>query len=71
MPASHHQHDHSNHAHSSHAQPHHGHPPGTRHPAAVVGPSLLRMSAFARLALVLPVAVLLWAAALAVLWGGA
>ena len=66
MPASHHHHDHSDHTHA-----HHAHPPGTRHPAATVAPSLLRMSAFTRLALVLPVAVLLWAAALAVLWGGA
>ncbi|MBS7545340.1 hypothetical protein [Ancylobacter oerskovii] len=68
MSVHHPSHDHS---HPHHAHSHPSHPLGTRHPAAAVAPSLLRLSALARLMMVLPVVALLWAAALAVLWGAA
>lgn len=61
-----HLHDHG-HAHAHH----HSHAEGERHPAARPGFSLLRLSAVQRLAIALPLAALLWAAALAVIWGGA
>lgn len=55
------------HAHLHH---HHAHGPGRRHPAARPGLSLLRLAVWQRLALVLPLAALIWALALAVIWGG-
>ncbi|ADH90122.1 hypothetical protein Snov_2835 [Ancylobacter novellus DSM 506] len=65
-----HPHDHAHdHAHV-HAH-HHSHAEGERHPAARPGFSLLRLSAAQRLAIAVPLAALLWAAALAVIWGGA
>lgn len=47
----------------------HSHGPGLRHPAARPSLSLLRLSAWQRLAIVIPLAVLLWAAALWVMHG--
>ena len=46
---------------TDHPHPHHHHHPGQGHPPATVAPSILRMSAFERLALA--------AAMIAVLWG--
>lgn len=68
-----HSHDHAhNHAHSHAHAAHHGHShaPGERHPAARPGFSLLRLSAVQRLAIALPLAALVWAAALAVIGAG-
>jgi len=48
----------------------HSHAPGERHPAARPGFSLLRLSAWQRLAIALPLAALIWAAALAVIGAG-
>lgn len=53
-----------------HPHHHHAHGPGRRHPAARPGLSLLRLAVWQRLALVLPLAALIWALALAVIWGG-
>jgi len=70
-PAHRHAHEHGHvHSHAP-AHPHHHHAPGHRHPAARPGFSLMLLSAWQRLALVLPLAVLIWAAALAVIWYGA
>lgn len=58
----------------SHAHPHshaHSHAPGQHHPPARPAPSLLRLSAWQRLAIALPLAGLLWAATALVVWGGA
>lgn len=55
---------------SHHHSHHHSHPMGTRHPPDVVVFSLLRMSALGRLALIVPIVLLLWVAAFAVLQGG-
>ena len=41
---------------------HHHHHPGQTHPSPAVAPSLLRMSALERLALVAVIVVLLWGA---------
>lgn len=72
VPAHRHADEHG-HAHShAHVHPHHhhAHGPGRRHPAARPGLSLLRLAVWQRLALVLPLAALIWALALAVIWGG-
>lgn len=81
-----HAHDHSHghdHAHDrghndGHGEAHrhshshtHSHGAGHLHPAAKPAPSLLRLSAWQRLGIVLPLAVLLWAATLWVIQGGA
>ncbi|SCW86778.1 hypothetical protein [Ancylobacter rudongensis] len=50
---------------------HHSHKAGERHPSARPGFSLLRLSALQRLAIALPMAVALWAMALAVIGAGA
>jgi ABC-type nickel/cobalt efflux system permease component RcnA len=64
-------HDHAPDAHT-HVHRHHAHAhgPGRRHPAARPGFSFLRLSVWQRLLLVLPLAGLIWALALAVIWGG-
>lgn len=62
-----HVHRHHAHAHGHHA---HAHGPGRRHPAARPGFSFLRLSVWQRLLLVLPLAGVIWALALAVIWGG-
>lgn len=53
-----------------HVHGHHSHAAGERHPAARPGFSLLRLSAWQRLAIAVPLAGLLWAAALAVIGVG-
>jgi len=45
--------------------PHHHHHHGTAHPSPTIAPSLLRLSAFQRIALALVLIALVWAA---VLW---
>jgi len=64
-----HSHDHGHRGHHHHDGHHHH--TGHRHPPARPSASLLRLSAWQRLAIVLPVGALLWAAALAVIAGGA
>ncbi|TSJ60553.1 hypothetical protein FO470_17550 [Starkeya sp. 3C] len=66
-------HDHAAHDHAphDHGHAHHSHAAGERHPAARPGFSLLRLSVWQRLAIALPLAALLWAAALAVIGAGA
>ncbi|MCK0208215.1 hypothetical protein MWN33_09245 [Starkeya koreensis] len=54
----------------SHDRHHHSHGAGERHPAARPAFSLLRLSALQRLAIALPLAGLIWAAALAVIGAG-
>ncbi|MCS0504017.1 hypothetical protein [Ancylobacter mangrovi] len=57
------------HAHA-HGHPHgHSHGPGRRHPPARPSASLLRLSVWQRLAMAVPLAALLWAAALWVIGG--
>lgn len=68
-------HDHHNHAshahaHSRHPHAHHSHRPGERHPIAAPGFSLLRLSVWQRLALVIPLAWALWVCALLVISEG-
>jgi hypothetical protein len=54
------------HSHDHHGvHPHHHHPAGQPHPAATISVSILRLSAFERLAAVALLIALLWAA---VLW---
>lgn len=65
-------HLHGEHSNRHHAHSHHGHAhaPGERHPMAAPGFSLLRLSIWQRLAIALPLTVVLWAAAIAVISGG-
>ncbi|WAC29073.1 hypothetical protein [Ancylobacter sp. SL191] len=60
----------SAHTHALHHGHSHSHAPGQRHPMAEPGFSLLRLSVWQRLAIALPLTVLLWAAAIAVISGG-
>jgi len=70
-PHSHRAHTHTHeagaHAHSHHHG--HSHGPDRRHPAARPGLSLIRLSVWQRLAIVLPIAALVWAMVLAVVAG--
>ncbi len=66
-------HDHGPEPHGHAHRPHvhvHSHGPGHRHPAARPGFSFLRLSVWQRLVIVLPLAAVIWALALAVIWGG-
>jgi len=70
MPPAAHSHDHV-HGHSHGPAHAHSHGPAHRHPAATPAFSLLRLSVWQRLAIVLPLAALLWAGTLWVIAGSA